>query len=249
MEKSLSSVIQYIVKRFGVEILKDESRFWAIFLDLSPEMGRERKMIRRICDEHMLSRFLVITLASENEYSSIVSSLKSELTINQGFSDLWVDELVDAFCEALGIEYNNSEDVYRTEDSRSEMAKNIKHDRLEIILSFPREKKVDAIRYYREKYDCKLSEAKSFVDSIWPEKDNSWKTGVKKEGVLKWFNDERGYGVITGKDGTEILVFLEDFDKDAGFNVEEGDEVTYVETTTPNQCRYATHIRPKIQID
>ena len=397
MEKSLSSVIQYIVKRFGVEILKDESRFWAIFLDLSPEMGRERKMIRRICDEHMLSRFLVITLASENEYSSIVSSLKSELTINQGFSDLWVDELVDAFCEALGIEYNNSEDVYRTEDSKSEMAKNIKHDRLEIILRFPREKKVDAIRYYREKYGCKLSEAKSFVDSIWPEKDNSWETGVKnnsecvygnedseseidkdkelndieeklyiilnfypdrkvsavryyrekygcelreaveyvdyiwdvdieyndseyvygneesgsgtdknikyigerthivrnfypdrkvsavlyyqekygcklreaksfvdsiwdekddswkigvrKDGILSWFDDEKGYGYITGSDGTGALALSIDFDEDVGFKVQEGFEVIYMECTTPNQCRYATHIRPKIQTD
>ena len=396
MEKSLSSVIQYMIKSFGTEILKDDSRFWAIFLDLSPQMERERKMLRRICNEHILARFFAITLAPENEYNSIVSSLKSELTMNQGFSDLWADELVDAFCEALGIEYNNSEcvygnedseseidkelndaaermyiilnfypdrkvsairyyrekygcelleakrfvdsfwseednlwetgvknnsecvygtedskseidkkrydvlekmyiilnfypdrkvsamryyrekygcglreaveyveyiwdidiehnnseDAYGTEDSESEMDKNIKYmgERAHIVRNFYPDRKVSAICYYQEKYGCELFEAKRFVDSIWDEKDDSWKIGVRKEGILSLFDDEKGYGCVTGSDGTVALAVSIDFDEDVGFKVQEGFEVIYMECTTPNQGRYATHIRPKIYL-
>lgn len=86
------------------------------------------------------------------------------------------------------------------------------------------------------------------MDSIWDKKDDSRVIDVKKEGVLKWFNDERGYGMITGNDGREILAFSEDFDKDVGFKVQEGDEVIYVEATVLNQWRHATHIRPKIYL-
>ena len=150
----------------------------------------------------------------------------------------------------IDIEHNNSEDAYGTEDSESEMDKNIKYmgERAHIVRNFYPDRKVSATCYYHEKYGCGLIKAKRFVDSIWDEKDDSWKIGIRKEGILSRFDDEKGYGCITGSDGIIALVLAIDFDEDVGFKVQEGFEVIYMECTTPNQCRYATHIRPKIYL-
>ena len=52
-------------------------------------------------------------------------------------------------------------------------------------------------------------------------------------GVVKWFNDSKGFGFITGEDGTDAFVHHSDI-QGAGFkSLAEGDNVTFELTEGP----------------
>lgn len=107
---SFSDVIREIIRLKGVDVLKNDRLFLAMFSDLAPNMTLENKIIKRICAENGLSRFYSLVV---NEYHSsknstidaIILFLKEEL----GFSDEWTRKAILAFCEALDIPFNYSE--------------------------------------------------------------------------------------------------------------------------------------------
>ena len=47
-------------------------------------------------------------------------------------------------------------------------------------------------------------------------------------GVVKWFNDEKGYGFISGEDGTDVFVHYSAIKEDGKRkNLNEGEQVKY----------------------
>lgn len=55
----------------------------------------------------------------------------------------------------------------------------------------------------------------------------------KERGVVKWFNDAKGFGFITGQDGQDIFVHFSAI-KQKGFrSLKENQEVSFVRATTP----------------
>lgn len=52
MSKDFEESVSMVLDLYGDDILLDDHRFYAVFLDMSPKMDRERKIIKRICEEH-----------------------------------------------------------------------------------------------------------------------------------------------------------------------------------------------------
>lgn len=48
-----------------------------------------------------------------------------------------------------------------------------------------------------------------------------------KNGTVKWFNNEKGYGFITGEDGTDIFVHFSGIASKGYRTLEQGQKVTY----------------------
>lgn len=48
-----------------------------------------------------------------------------------------------------------------------------------------------------------------------------------KNGTVKWFNNEKGYGFITGNDGKDIFVHFSGIVSKGYRTLEEGQKVTY----------------------
>lgn len=53
-----------------------------------------------------------------------------------------------------------------------------------------------------------------------------------KTGVVKWFNEEKGYGFIAGNDGTDVFVHFSDIVADGFRTLSEGQNVQYDEQDT-----------------
>lgn len=47
------------------------------------------------------------------------------------------------------------------------------------------------------------------------------------KGTVKWFNNEKGYGFITGEDGKDIFVHQTSIQADGFRSLDEGQEVSY----------------------
>ena len=48
-----------------------------------------------------------------------------------------------------------------------------------------------------------------------------------KNGVVKWFNAEKGFGFITGEDGKDVFVHFSAIQSDGFKTLEEGQSVTF----------------------
>ena len=46
-------------------------------------------------------------------------------------------------------------------------------------------------------------------------------------GTVKWFNNTKGYGFITGEDGTDVFVHYSDITSEGFKSLEEGDSVEF----------------------
>ncbi len=46
-------------------------------------------------------------------------------------------------------------------------------------------------------------------------------------GVVKWFNAEKGFGFITGEDGVDVFVHFSQINKDGFKTLDEGEKVTF----------------------
>lgn len=68
----------------------------------------------------------------------------------------------------------------------------------------------------------------------------------KKEGIVKRFNSERGYGYITGNDGTEVFAHYKDIVLRGYPFLKAGEKVIYVEKKLNNGHICAKQIRPKL---
>ena len=47
------------------------------------------------------------------------------------------------------------------------------------------------------------------------------------KGTVKWFNEEKGFGFITGEDGKDVFVHFSQIKKDGFKKLVEGEEVTF----------------------
>lgn len=212
-KKTLSTIIRNIIELFGTEIMKDDDRFWSVFLDLSPQMDQERKMIRRICDEHILSSFFRITLASEKEQLAIIASLRLELITNHGFSDMWANELVNAFCEGLGIEGDYLLQIQKVQSSKMLVEE-------EIINVFYPDRKEEAVNFYCEKTKLGSEKVREVIDEFWDSEADS--PGIievvleaeyiintfypdKKEEAINYYCKKKGWGTRPTKEYLDII--------------------------------------------
>ncbi|MFB9769791.1 cold-shock protein [Lactiplantibacillus modestisalitolerans] len=50
-----------------------------------------------------------------------------------------------------------------------------------------------------------------------------------KNGTVKWFNADKGYGFITGEDGNDVFVHFSAIQTDGFKTLEEGQKVTFDE--------------------
>ena len=53
------------------------------------------------------------------------------------------------------------------------------------------------------------------------------------KGTVKWFNDTKGYGFVTGEDGTDAFVHHSDIEGEGFKTLFEGEEVTFELTEGP----------------
>ena len=187
MSKDFEESISMVLDLYGDDILLDDHRFYAVFLDMSPKMDRERKIIKRICKEHLLKRFYEIKQTHSDFQMDMVVALKKELTVDQGFSDIWADDVISVFSKVLEINrqdrtisdsrlanVSNFVDQLRqrayqlNEATEAANSNGVENKLAEYVLShyFP-EYKVKAIKYWREQTGWGLKEAKEAVDSLW----------------------------------------------------------------------------------
>ena len=47
------------------------------------------------------------------------------------------------------------------------------------------------------------------------------------QGKVKWFNDKKGFGFISGEDGNDYFLHLKKIEKDGFKSVNEGEEVIF----------------------
>ena len=53
-----------------------------------------------------------------------------------------------------------------------------------------------------------------------------------KNGTVKWFNADKGYGFITGEDGNDVFVHFSAIQSDGFKTLEEGQKVTFDEESS-----------------
>lgn len=52
-------------------------------------------------------------------------------------------------------------------------------------------------------------------------------------GTVKWFNSEKGYGFITGEDGTDVFAHFSQINAEGYKSLQEGQKVSYNVTNGP----------------
>lgn len=50
---------------------------------------------------------------------------------------------------------------------------------------------------------------------------------VRQEGEVSWFNEQKGFGFITGDDGTDVFVHYTEIIRDGFQTLEPGERVSY----------------------
>ena len=68
-------------------------------------------------------------------------------------------------------------------------------------------------------------------------------TGEKKKGVVKWFNDRKGYGSIEKKNGAYVFAHYSEIIKDGFKTLPEGAQVEYVEIVHSSGALAALEIK------
>ncbi len=53
------------------------------------------------------------------------------------------------------------------------------------------------------------------------------------EGTVKWFNEEKGYGFITGDDGNDVFAHYSQIQKEGFKTLKEGEKVSFDVVTGP----------------
>ncbi|MDY0088644.1 MAG: cold-shock protein [Coriobacteriia bacterium] len=63
------------------------------------------------------------------------------------------------------------------------------------------------------------------------------------EGVVKWFNPDKGYGFISREDGEDLFVHFSEIQVEGFKTLEEGQAVTFEVTTGQNGKLQASNVR------
>ena len=63
------------------------------------------------------------------------------------------------------------------------------------------------------------------------------------EGKVKWFNADKGYGFIEREDGDDLFVHFSEIQAEGFKSLDEGQAVSFVETTGQNGKQQATQVR------
>ena len=66
----------------------------------------------------------------------------------------------------------------------------------------------------------------------------------RQSGVVKWFNDEKGYGFITPQSGDDLFVHFKAIQADGFKTLKEGQAVTFV-ATRGQKGMQAAQVRPE----
>ena len=61
------------------------------------------------------------------------------------------------------------------------------------------------------------------------------------EGIVKWFNSQKGYGFITGNDGKDVFVHFSGIKNEGYKALEEGEKVSY-EITSGDKGEQAVNV-------
>ncbi len=62
-------------------------------------------------------------------------------------------------------------------------------------------------------------------------------------GTVKWFNNAKGYGFITGEDGSDIFVHYSGIVKEGFKSLNEGEQVTYDIEDSSNGKTHAVNVK------
>lgn len=64
-------------------------------------------------------------------------------------------------------------------------------------------------------------------------------------GTIKWFNNRKGYGFITGEDGTDVFVHYSGINGTGYRTLATGQEVSYDVTTGTDDRSIAVNVSPR----
>lgn len=64
-------------------------------------------------------------------------------------------------------------------------------------------------------------------------------------GIIKWFNNRKGYGFITGEDGTDVFVHYSGINGTGYRTLATGQEVSYDVTTGTDDRSIAVNVSPR----
>jgi len=65
------------------------------------------------------------------------------------------------------------------------------------------------------------------------------------DGVVKWFNPEKGYGFISREDGDDLFVHYSEIQMEGFKTLDEGLEVTFEVTEGQNGKQQASNVRKR----
>lgn len=96
MDKKINEVIEGVFEKYGIDILLEGDRFYAILFDMMPNMQLEHRVLKRMSQEKILLEIHNI-IANKDNYTSKSISKIEKLLDEAGFSDEWKEIAMDLF--------------------------------------------------------------------------------------------------------------------------------------------------------
>lgn len=97
-------------------------------------------------------------------------------------------------------------------------------NRTYVCKSFPHDLRIKAVFLLSKKHKIRI-----------------WRYRLMNNGTVKWFNSEKGFGFITGEDGSDVFVHFSGISCDGYKSLEDGQSVTY-DLTRGNRGMQAVNV-------